>query len=202
MLDMGRSATSNKGFSIVEAIIVIAAIGILGASGWFVYQHNRAKVTDAAGGTQATNQGTQQTTTTAPTANQSVAKIPELGIQITVSNEIKDLTYKVGTTTLGDGRQETYALFSTTSLTATDAKCGTDFGPLGALSKISGQYPTTFSDSNPPMEYGGLVKQFPAFFISTSGPQASCSENSTVLANASKFRGDFQAALSTIQPLN
>lgn len=198
---MGRQKR-QAGFSIIEVVITVVAIGVIGTAGFFVYQHNRPKTTGATGGTQTTNQNNNQQTTIAPPANQTAVKIPELSIQITVPNEIKDLTYKTNTATLNDGRQETYALFSTTALTAIDVKCGTDFGPLGSLAKISGQYPTTFSDSNPQMNYGALVKQFPSFFISSSGPQGGCSENSAALDAMSKFKGDFQSAFSTIQALN
>jgi hypothetical protein len=93
-------------------------------------------------------------------------------------------------------------MFSTKALTALDAKCDDSFGPLGMLAKIDGQYPTSFSDSNPPIEYGSLVKQFPDFFISASSPQAGCDPgNSNALQAASKFKDEFQAAFPTIQQL-
>lgn len=192
---MKKSVNKRSGFSLVEGLIVILAISIVAVSSWFVYQHNRTKLTNAAAGNQAT---------TTPPVNQNLVKIPELGIQITVPNSIKDLTYKIGATMLNDGRQSTYAKFSTIALTASDKNCGTDFGPLGSLAKITGQYPTSFSDSNPPMEYGTLVKQFPTFFISISPSQAACSANSSTLAimNAGDYLGSFGTALPTIQLLN
>lgn len=200
----------QAGFNIVELLVIVVAVGVIGAGGWFIYQHNRVKLTGAATGTQPTNQSTNPANTT-PAPATTVVKIPELGIQLTVPDSIKDLTYKVGTATLNDGRQETYAEFSTASLAAADTNCGTDSGPLGSLAKISGQFPTSFSDSNPPMEYGSLVKQFPTFFISEFSPQAACataaaSGSAAAAASnqnaASTDRAALNSSLSTIQATN
>ena len=56
-----------------------------------------------------------------PPANQNVVKIPELGIQMTVPNDIKDLTYQVSTVMLRNGKQATLAMFSTKALTVLDS---------------------------------------------------------------------------------
>lgn len=201
---MGRQGDRQQGFSIVEAVLVVAVLGVIGVAGWFVYQHNRVKITNAATGTQTSKQGTNQqtNTTTTTTTNQSVVKIPELGIQITVPDDIKDVTYKIGHSgTFKNGQSGVDAFFSTTSLTAIDSKCGTDFGPLGTLTMGDGQYPS--DDPTAYSDYGGnLVKQFPTFFISYTGPQAGCSENSIALNAMNKFKQEFEAALSTIQALN
>jgi len=88
-----RQSDRQSGFSIVEALIVVVVIGIIGTSSWFVYQHNRVKTTNAAaGGTPPSSQQSTTTTTTPPPANnQTVIKIPELGIQITVPDDMKDI---------------------------------------------------------------------------------------------------------------
>jgi hypothetical protein len=111
---MNSTANKQSGFSIVEAVLAILVIGAMAAAGVFVYQHNQAKVTDAA--PHPNSSSSQQTTTTTPTPTQNVIKIPELGIQITVPDSIKDLTYKVTTAKLRNGNQATIAYFSTASL--------------------------------------------------------------------------------------
>jgi hypothetical protein len=75
--------------------------------------------------------------------DRNVVKIPELGIQITVKDTIKDLTYEanVDQTKNKYGQIGAFAYFSTAALTALDAGCGPDDGPLGAISTIQGQYP-------------------------------------------------------------
>ncbi|HVU59755.1 MAG TPA: hypothetical protein VHC98_02880 [Candidatus Saccharimonadales bacterium] len=64
-----KGQRKQSGFSIVEAVLIVAAIGIIGAAGWVVYQHNRPKTTDAAtGNTQTTNQNANQQPTNNPPA--------------------------------------------------------------------------------------------------------------------------------------
>ncbi len=130
----------------------------------------------------------------------TTVKIPELGIQITVPDDIKDLRYRVITVTLSNGKQATIAYFSTASLTALDPGCGTNFGPLGTLERVNGQLPSDYQTH--PLTYGQLVKQFPTFFISAGWPQAGCSTNSTAQGFASTGKTEFGPAESTIQQLN
>jgi Tfp pilus assembly protein PilV len=127
----------------------------------------------------------------------STIKIPELGIQITVPDNIKDLRYKVSTVTLSNGRQATLALFSTASLIAIDQDCGTSFGPLGSLEKVNGQFPSDYQQN--PNAYGQLVKQFPTFYISAGYPQAACT---TKPAPQGEYKAEFGQAESTIKQID
>jgi cytoskeletal protein RodZ len=194
-----RQRERQSGFSIVEAVLIVAVVGVIGAAGWFVYQHNRVKVTSAA-------QGTTQTTTTQPTqttTGQNVVKIPELGIQIIVPDSIKDLTYKTETVTLRNGNQAILARFSTASLTAANPSCGPSSSVLGTLEKASGQYPTEKEDETNVLDYGTLIKQFPTFYISGSIAHAGiCPTGSTTPAASSSDAHDFSGAFTSIQPLN
>lgn len=47
--------THQKGFSVVEILVVIAAVGLLGAVGWLVYDRNKSKTSDTSN-TQANTQ--------------------------------------------------------------------------------------------------------------------------------------------------
>lgn len=186
------------GFSIVEAVIAVAAIGVIGLTGWFVYQHNRTKPGFAAAGAQTTNQGQQQATTQTPAT--TVVKVPELGIQITVPDDLKDLTYQIQTNKLQNGSTATTAYFSTTSLTAIDNNCAGVNTPLGTLGRVDGQYPS--DDPTAALDYGTLIKQFPTFYISEGVPNGSCSTNQNALAAVSKDKGDFQTAVSSVAAAN
>src|SRR5258708_2447699 len=78
----------QAGFSIVEAIVVVAAIAIIGAAGWLVYQHNRTKLTGAtANGTPSTTQNS----TTSPTA--ATLDIKEWGVHIGLNSTTASLYY-------------------------------------------------------------------------------------------------------------
>lgn len=204
---MKISNANQRGFGTLVILFAVVAVMALTGIGWTVYQHNRTKEASAVTGNnqQATNPEPTQTT---PAPSQNIIKIPELGIQITVPDSIKDLTYRISTGKLKDGRESTAAIFSTTSLAAADSSCDTDFGPLGSLAKVDGQYP---NDNPNPLDYGQLVKQFPTFFISANYPNAPCSTSksagsaSAATANNANANADKQAlsgSLSTIQALN
>ena len=207
-----KQRTAQSGFGPIGIISIITAVVIIAGAGFTVYARHKNVNTKKVAAATATQTNTGQpasTTTTQPAPSLNVIKVPELGIQITVPDSIKDLIYKVGTATLHDARQETYVEFSTTALTTADSSCGTSFGPLGSLAKITGQYPTSFSDSDPPIEYGQLVKQFPTFFISASFPNGgNCSSSATAGSDvaatnnnnrASLGKQAFSSSLSTIQ---
>lgn len=187
---MTRRAYKQSGFTLLEVLAVVAVVAVVGAAGWFVYQHNRLQIGNAATGTAG-----QQETTTPPSAT-TVVKISELGVQITVANDIKDLTYTVKTNTLKGGTQATTAYFSTKALAALDKNCDAGVNtPLGTLQRVDGQYPT---DPTAASDYGTLVKQFPTFYISEGYPNGSCTSNASAAASASKFKDEFQAAIPSV----
>jgi hypothetical protein len=205
-LFMKATQSKQTGFSIIEALIAVVAVGAIATAGLLVYQYNQVRITDAAPSSgQLTN---QQTTTTTPTVAHTIVKIPELGIQITVPDSIKDVTYTTTKVKLRNGNPATIAYFSTTSLTAQDSHCGTNSGPLGSLEKASGQYPTQSQDETNVLDYGQLVKQFPTFYITVGYPNAGCSISTSastaanVNGSAGASKTTFSTALPTIQPLN
>jgi cytoskeletal protein RodZ len=193
-----RQRERQSGFSVTMLLLVVVAVGVVGVAGWFVYQHNRMKITDAAANPNQVS--TQQAATTTPPEATTVVKIPELGIQIAVPNNIKDLTYKTNTVTLSNGNKGTYALLSTTSLTAADSKCGASSAALGSLEAATGQYPG--NDPYAALDYGPLLKQFPTFYVTYAAPQGGCATGKSALTAQNTNKAAFQAALSTVQPLN
>src|SRR6266699_2108874 len=87
-----RRREHQSGFSIVEAVIVVIAIGVIGTVGWFIYQHNKTKPTDAASNGQPTQ---QTTTTTAPTG--AILDIKEWGVHMTLDSTTASLYYNIKT---------------------------------------------------------------------------------------------------------
>lgn len=65
---MKNMRCSQKGFSIVEILIVILVIGLLGTAGWFVYAHQKSKTSEIS--------NTQTDTTHRKEVTQKVVTIP------------------------------------------------------------------------------------------------------------------------------
>jgi CRISPR/Cas system CMR-associated protein Cmr5 small subunit len=198
----------QRGFGAVQGILFLVVVGVIASVAWLTYSRyqtahqakstsNAASLTSANTPTAKTPMHTQQP---AAVANQNVEKIPELGIQITVPDDIMDLKYQVHTGTVANGIQATFAFFSTAALANLDAACSPSSAPLGSLERVNGQYPS--NDQLAGAKYGLLVKQFPTFYIAAGLPQAECSTNASVNGAAVKFKSEFATAESTIQQLN
>ena len=185
---ISNNTNNNKGFTLVEVLLLIVVIVLVGGLGYRGYkQVNKKSKTSTA----TTNTTTTKTTTptTTPTPNQNIIKIPELGIQITVPDSLKDLTYTAKTE---NGNAVAY--FSTTTLTNLDAACSSANGAFGSLEQVKGQYvePTTFHQ-------GSLVKQFSTFYVLRYTPQQACSmddnKQSQVAVAFAVFRSTFPSIM-------
>ncbi len=214
---------NNQGFGVFEIIAGLAILALIVTAGWFVYKSHHT-VTDAPMAAMTTAKlkttttpkpvtpsstpvkpVTKSTNTTSVSQsqttdnNKNIVKIPELGIQITVPDSIKDLVYAPHNVTLSGGKPATYAFFSTKTLTSEASGCSVNSGPLGSLERAGGQYPT--NDPTAFTELGALVKQYPTFYISAGYPQAACSQNSAANKLAETQKGIFDSSFSTITQL-
>ena len=124
---MLKREVEQRGFGAIQVLLVLIVVCVIASAVWLTYSHyqtaHQAKPTSNAASSALANSTTTKTraTTQQPTANQNVVKIPELGIQMTVPNDIKDLTYQVSTVMLRNGKQATLAMFSTKALTVLDS---------------------------------------------------------------------------------
>jgi len=201
---MSNREVKQRGFGSAQGVAFLVVVGVIASAAWLAYGHyqktHMAKQANNAAVTTPTNTSTVESPVpvqqAAAATNQNVVKIPELGIQITVPDNIKDLTYQVHTGTV-NGKQATFAFFSTAALAHLDAGCSPSIAPLGSLERGDFQYPTNDPYAAP--TYGVLVKQFPTFYISAGFPQAACSTHASANAAAIKFKGEFATAESTIQ---
>src|SRR5712692_9976579 len=130
---MSNREVKQRGFGAIRGVAFLVVAGVIVSAAWLAYsQYQKAhqvKQTNNAAVATPANTSTAKTPVleqqAAVATNQNVEKIPELGIQITVPDDIKDLKYQVSTVTLKNGNQATLAFFSTAALTALDSKCGT-----------------------------------------------------------------------------
>jgi hypothetical protein len=111
--------------------------------------------------------------------------VKELGIQFTITNDIKDLVYSVQTA--GDGTK--IAQFSSTSLTVAGGKyCAADQdGPLGAIDLVP----------NPSSAGSADIKHLGSKYLSWTPPQATCTSDATVQNLNNAQRASFRAALDS-----
>lgn len=86
----------QRGFGVVELVLIVLAAGLIGGVGWWAYQHNRPKVSDAkdSGGSQSTKKPPADKDSK-PTV--AYLKIKEWGVKLPLSEEIKDAYYVVST---------------------------------------------------------------------------------------------------------
>lgn len=171
-----KKINDESGFSAVELILVIAVAVLLGVVGWLVYKDNHKTTltpvtNNASSATTSANKSNTKTTTTS-----NILKIPELGIEITLPNSLKDLTYAVINQTPVNGEADISVGLSTMSLTNLDPQCAASQSPIGVLSKADGQYPVSPNIDN---NSGALVKQYSTYYIAFAGSQAACSSSTS-----------------------
>lgn len=185
------------GFRVVYILLILLVVAALSVLGVYVYRHNHVKpaVADTSSQTTATTKDNQTT----PKADQSILKITELGIQLTVPDSIKDLTYETHEATLKNGTKATVALFSTKSLSNADAKCGPESAPLGSLLRTDGKYPSEKEDETNVLDYGQLLKQFTSFYVTVGHSQAGCSSEPAVQTSISTYKSAFESAQTTVE---
>lgn len=192
---MRRVSDRQAGFSVIEVVLVVAVIGVVGVAGWFVYQHNRPKVTDAASGNQTTNQNGNQQSNTNSSSNQNSAAnmfaIPELNAKLTLPDGLAatDLKYSVSTL---DGYPA--AGFTTTTLEQADGtgSCSASQASIGVI------WRTTQNVASGSV----TVKQIGQYYYAFQKAQGSCANN----VNAGKLElsqiGLLQQAFQTITSIN
>ncbi len=80
---MGKYHKDQKGFTIVELLLVIIALGIFGFVGYYVYSQHKSANKSVSVSASTTKQASQN----------QVFKIPELGVQLTIPDTLQGLTY-------------------------------------------------------------------------------------------------------------
>ena len=166
---ISNSTNKNKGFTLVEVLLLIVVLILVGGLGYLGFkQVNKKSKTSTSSTTATTTKTTTPTTTAATTTpNQNIIKIPELGIQLTVPDSLKDLTYTAKTE---NGNAVAY--FSTTTLDNLGERCS--YSAFGALERFKGKYTGL---TLPRQEFSVLVKEFSTFYITHNHGPVACSEN-------------------------
>lgn len=172
---MVRIQNKQAGFNIVELLVIIAAVGVLGVGGWFVYQHDRTKLTGAsANGTPPTSQTNQQATPPAPTT--TYLDIKEWGVRLTLNSTTASLYYYIKP----DLPDVAYLSLRTIAAIAPD--CAADKFSLGAISRLTpAEHESALSD--PTKGIPGTI-QIGNYWYGYSNPQGGCTDGTPTMESA------------------
>jgi hypothetical protein len=151
-------------------------------SHWSTLQHTALKTSSAKLNVKATPNRLFAIPKSKVTGSQIYVAIPQLSISFYLPSSFQDLVYITKNLPGENGKPNTAAYFSTSSLIQIDSGCSAGAAPLGALVKMSGTYPVKSLD--PIQNYGILVKQFNSFYISAAYQQKKCAHNSLDGANS------------------
>jgi hypothetical protein len=203
---------NQSGIAAISTLLILASLLILAGASAYVYSKNHdgslpfmgpesTPVVYENNSNSTSPNGIPGGVTSAPQAtppnssNTTVVKIPDAGIQITVPNSLKDLTYH--TVKAADGTIT--ATFSTKTLATAVPSCAANQnnGAFDAIVRGNGQYP------GPAPRSGGLIKQYGSFYIAYLLPTGPCAKGMTP-ANQNLVDSqsqEFYTALSTVQAL-
>ncbi len=182
---MSKLRNNEKGFGVVEGLLIVAVVVLLGVVGYMVYKNHHKTTTVSATktttsstkpATSSTSKSTAPSTTTTPQT--ATLKIPELGIQIVnIPSSISDLNYAI---TGKDSTGGSIAEISTVSLSKLDPSCS----PTGHVSADGtlASYEGTYDSSSAPLDNTAFVKQFNGFWIAYSHPESQCSNTASTEA--------------------
>jgi hypothetical protein len=181
---------------ILELIILAIVLLVAGVAVLLYYDHKKAA--DPAVSPEPAVSPIPRATAKAAPGSKIVLK--ELGISISLSESIKDLTYRYRHTEGQGYLTSDIADLSTASVSAEEPECQANGAapPLGNLSRTYGQYPSNPNQGN---ASGVLIKQFSDFYIAYSTPQAACTTSNDVAQQLSQARGELNAAFSTIEQI-
>lgn len=119
---MSRSISEQTSLSVVQVLIGVAALAVISACGWFVYQYDRTQLSSATGNS---DKITDHRTTTAPSTAPAVTylEVKEWGVKLPLPKAASDAYYVVpaGISTNADGKPSSILL----GLRSTDSNCGT-----------------------------------------------------------------------------
>jgi hypothetical protein len=153
---------NQNGLATVEIVLFVIIFALVGFIGWYVTSQNKSSEKVA---NEATK--TSSATTKIGSASSQGTKFvfKELGVQITLPNDLKDIAYAKNTY----ANNPSYAVYTPSFKDETN-KCSDDetANPPGFayVNKINGTY-----KGNPAGEgTGGLLKQFDGFYFSYGDP--------------------------------
>lgn len=174
--------SNQKGFSVVELLIVIVIIGLVGTVGWLVYDRQKSKSDDKVTTTQASQQDQKEETPKKEEVKQpTYFEIKELGVKFELTDNLTGLYYSIG----NNGKT---AYFSLNDLKGT--YCAADKTAQVAL--------TRYTDADFDVDFTASkegARKIGSYYFMSVGGQAGCSEDNAIQEKASQLRSDITKLL-------
>lgn len=195
----------QRGFTVIEVILISVIIAGLGGIGWYVVNSNHkttVQLDNAVKDSSASNAAkskSSNSSTTPLTLTNSKFIFKEFGVQIELPVILKDLSYKAVQLDSTDGTGKDTVLYVTVPQMATDSeKCygekvdSSNPPSFVAITKFAGQGPHS------PNGISGVLKQFNDFYIGFSEPNGitSCTTPGTDTMLLQKDAESFSGALN------
>lgn len=173
---------NQKGFSVVEILIVVTILGLVGVVGWLVYDRQNNKADEKSTTTQTIQQEKKETPKE-EVKQSTFFEIKELGVKFELTDTLTGLYYSMG-------NNNKTAYFSLNELKDTD--CAADKAAQVALIRYTDE-----DFANDPYVSKEYARKIGSYYYMSIGGQASCSEDEKTQEKASQLRVDISKLLPT-----
>jgi hypothetical protein len=171
MHKMRKYQKHNKGFTVVEVLLLLLVCSVIGFGSFYVYKSNSSNKSATPSSTNKGSSATVSTQNASPTPSKASTglSVQELGIKLlNQPTKLSDLTYKVKPPSAES--PYTIATFTTTSLTKMNPNCD-----VGVLNRYSGTY-----DSSVDRGPFTFLKQFNGFWIASIHIGVPCTQDEPI----------------------
>lgn len=193
---------NNKGFSIIELLLILLLIILLILLSWYIYGQSQ-KQDESSSPQSSAQQSTPNKPDEQPAQQEDApqyVEIKQLGIKFVPNETTKDFVYSIRNSQLDDGTKLLIADTSTQALIKQSSECTAEKAvATGAIARGDGDYPA--NATGPTSSPGTLVKQFDKFYITFDTPQAYCSQDQAIQKKTSSISKDLKAALASVVQL-
>lgn len=146
---MGRQGNRQRGFSVGMILIAVLVVGLIGASGYLIYQHHKsaAKTTADTHSSQTSGQQRNTTNTQPQQTATTYLDIKEWGVKMPLSSSINDAYYTTKGSNVGSDGLPNTAWLGLASLNSSG--CNVSNGPSGTAMPIGSIIRVLPTDTDP-----------------------------------------------------
>lgn len=191
---MKKLHKSQRGFSSIELLLLLLLILLLIFLGWYVWSQKDKNKPESSNNTPAKTEQKKQEPAKAPASAPTYLKIPEWGIKVKLSDNIKDAYYDKNIST----DMEAFSLRVKSLDNEADCKNGAQ--SVAAIFKVGKNQPDPQDETKTyPETQKGVTIGNDFYFINVA--QYYCSEDKGVQTTLDKIRTAFTQASSQIEKL-